>query len=54
LKIEGSAEVRRLFASFSSEGAPANSPAREPADTPAIRRKAPRNVSVIFMIVVST
>jgi hypothetical protein len=54
LKIEGSAEVRRRFASRSSDipaGSPANKPARsESKDTPAIRRIAPRNVSVIFMM----
>jgi hypothetical protein len=54
LKIEGNAEVRRFFASRSSEipaGNPANKPARsELKDTPAIRRIAPRNVSEIFMM----
>jgi hypothetical protein len=54
LKIEGSAEVRRLFASFSSEGEAASSLARnELKDTPAARRQAPRTVSVIVMMFVS-
>jgi len=51
LKIDGSAVVRRFFASRSSEGIAPNSPAIELKDTPAIRRQAPRNVSVIFMII---
>ncbi len=42
LNIDGNAEVRRLFASRVSETS---------EDTPAIRRKAPRTASVIFMIV---
>jgi len=42
LNIDGSAEVRRLFSICIEE---------LPEDTPAIRRQAPRNVSVIFMIV---
>jgi hypothetical protein len=55
LKIEGSADVRRLRASCISVGVPANRfaiEARNPfaEDTPAIRRHAPRNVSVIVMI----
>jgi hypothetical protein len=44
LKIEGSAEVRRIFAScVSDETFPL-------ADTPAIRRHAPRIASLMFMI----
>src|SRR5258708_12680381 len=44
--MDGTAEARRRFARLRSEGPAAN----VPADTPAIRRKAPRNVSVIFMM----
>jgi hypothetical protein len=40
-KIEGSGIVRRLFSAFVSEA---------DEDTPAIRRMAPRNASVIFMM----
>src|SRR5947209_5131429 len=39
--MEGKAEVRRFFSKF---------PEEDDEDTPAIRRKAPRNVSVIFMM----
>jgi hypothetical protein len=42
LKIDGSAEVRRLFVNCSSVGTL--------ADTPAIRRHAPRKLSLIFMM----
>src|ERR1700722_17001076 len=42
LKIEGNGNVRRFFSSFTSEDEPT-------ADTPAIRRIAPRNVSLIFI-----
>jgi hypothetical protein len=41
LKIEGNGSVRRFFSVFPKEAA---------EDTPAIRRKAPRNVSAIFMM----
>ncbi len=41
LKMEGNGKVRRFFSAFPREAA---------EDTPAIRRKAPRNVSVIFMM----
>jgi hypothetical protein len=41
LKIEGNGNVRRFFSAFPKEAA---------EDTPAIRRKAPRNVSAIFMM----
>jgi len=38
--MEGSGKVRRFFSAFPKEAA---------EDTPAIRRKAPRNVSLIFI-----
>jgi hypothetical protein len=44
LKMEGSALVRLFFSAC---------PVSEGEDTPAIRRKAPRNVSVIFMMFLS-
>src|SRR5580704_8782920 len=40
LKIEGNGNVRRFFSAFPKDAA---------EDTPAIRRKAPRNVSLIFI-----
>jgi hypothetical protein len=40
LKMEGNGSVRRFFSAFTRE---------ESADTPAIRRIAPRNVSLIFI-----
>jgi hypothetical protein len=40
LKIEGNGNVRRFFSAVARD---------EPADTPAIRRIAPRNVSLIFI-----
>ena len=40
LKIEGNGNVRRFFSAFPKEAA---------EDTPAIRRNAPRNVSLIFI-----
>src|SRR5580704_11338829 len=40
LKIEGNGSVRRFFSAFTKE---------EGEDTPAIRRIAPRNVSLIFI-----
>jgi hypothetical protein len=46
-KIDGSAEVRRIFANRASD-----SPlAAEFKDTPATRRQAPRTTSVIFMMI---
>ena len=41
MKIEGNGKVRRLFSAAARED--------EAADTPAIRRKAPRNVSLMFI-----
>jgi hypothetical protein len=40
LKIEGNGIARRFFSAFASEAG---------EDTPAIRRIAPRNVSLIFI-----
>src|SRR5271155_1576330 len=40
LKMEGRGNVRRFFSAFPKEAA---------EDTPAIRRKAPRNVSLMFI-----
>jgi hypothetical protein len=51
--MDGSAVVRRLFASRSSDATLAKSPAIEFKDTPAIRRHAPRTASAIFMMFMS-
>ncbi len=40
LKMEGNGKVRRFFSAVAKEAA---------EDTPAIRRKAPRNVSLMFI-----
>jgi hypothetical protein len=42
LKMDGNGNVRRFFSAFTSED-------EEAADTPAIRRTAPRNVSLMFI-----
>src|ERR1700722_19618665 len=52
LKIDGRGRVRRFFSNCSLEVPPAaTSPPSDPKDTPAIRRNAPRNGSVIFIMI---